>query len=106
MITNMLKNKTILVTGASSGIGRSVAQYFSTQGANLVITGRNEDRLNKTLNSLCGKSHHALSANLCTESDIQSFMDQVFTIAGPLDGLVHSAGIQNFTSAGLKRTSF
>lgn len=93
MITNMLKDKTILVTGASSGIGRTVAQYFSTQGAKLVITGRNQDRLDHTLESLFGTSHYALSADLCTESDIQHFMDQVFAVAGPLDGLVHCAGI-------------
>ena len=52
MVTDMLSNKTILVTGASSGIGRSVAQYFSHQGARLVITGRNSERLNATLASL------------------------------------------------------
>lgn len=94
MKNNMLKGKVILITGASSGIGRATAQYFSCQGAKLVITGRNEERLNETLASLSGQAHVAISANLTSENSIQDFMEQVFVAVGPLDGLVHCAGIQ------------
>ena len=93
MVNNMLKDKTILITGASSGIGREIAKFFSTQGANLVISGRNQVRLNQTLDLLTGDGHYAIIADLCTENDIKNFMDQVVSVAGPLDGLVHCAGV-------------
>ena len=47
-----LEGKTILVTGASSGIGAQTAIDCSKMGASVIITGRNEERLNKTLESL------------------------------------------------------
>ena len=50
-----LENKTILVTGASSGIGKAVALECSTAGAVLIITGRNEPRLGETYNLLEGQ---------------------------------------------------
>lgn len=93
MVNNLLLNKIILVTGASSGIGREVSKYFSSQGAKLVISGRNKERLTQTLNLLSGDGHYAIPADLCSENEIKSFMDQVFEVAGPLDGLVHCAGI-------------
>ena len=49
-----LQNKTILVTGASSGIGRATAIECSKMGASLIITGRNESRLRETMNLLEG----------------------------------------------------
>ena len=50
-----LKNKTILVTGASSGIGRATAILCDQLGANVIITGRNADELNKTKTALKNK---------------------------------------------------
>ena len=52
-----LQNKTILVTGASSGIGRAIAVECSRMGALLIITGRNEERLKETLVLLSGEGH-------------------------------------------------
>ena len=54
-----LEGKTILVTGASSGIGKTTAIECSKMGAKLVITGRNEERLNQTLGELEGEGHLA-----------------------------------------------
>jgi NAD(P)-dependent dehydrogenase (short-subunit alcohol dehydrogenase family) len=93
MIDNMLANKTILVTGASSGIGRAVSEYFSSQGARLVISGRDHERLEQTSSSLVGEGHYAICADLRTEQDISCFMDQIFEDVGSLDALVHCAGI-------------
>ncbi|MCS3455401.1 NAD(P)-dependent dehydrogenase (short-subunit alcohol dehydrogenase family) [Aeromonas sp. BIGb0405] len=90
----MLQDKTILVTGASSGIGRAIAQYFSCQGARLVITGRNQQRLNETLVSLSGHTHTALTANLDSVEAIQLLMDSISDKVGVLDGIVHCAGIK------------
>ena len=52
-----LQGKTILVTGASSGIGYATAIECSKMGAKLIITGRNEDRLQQTFDTLFGEGH-------------------------------------------------
>lgn len=107
MITSLLRDKTILVTGASSGIGRAVAQYFSHQGARLVITGRNQERLNETFSSLSGNNHVSFIADMCSEIAIQTFMEQAFEAVGALDGIVHCAGIQKtLPLQALKETHF
>lgn len=90
-----LKGKTILVTGATSGIGRQAAIDLSAAGAKLVITGRNEDRLKETLQTLQGDGHTHFIADLL---DFDSFI----TIADNLpllNGIVHSAGITSHLPA-------
>ena len=59
-----LEGKTILITGASSGIGKCSAIECSKMGAKLVITGRDEERLNETFERLEGKGHIQLVADL------------------------------------------
>lgn len=88
-----LANKTILVTGASSGIGRATAVLLSQLGATIVAAGRNEGRLELTTNSLEGTGHHAMSFDLGDLDNIPGWIAKVVEQAGPLDGLVHSAGI-------------
>lgn len=83
-----LEGKTILVTGASSGIGRQIAIDCSKMGANLIISGRDEVRLNETLSNLVGEGHLALTADLSDMSQIENLVSQ---IAG-IDGAVLSAG--------------
>jgi len=84
-----LKGKTILVTGASSGIGRAIAIECSRSGATLVITGRDANRLNETMQQLEGNNHQSMVADFMKEEDLNNLIN-----ATPiLDGLVHSAGI-------------
>jgi short-subunit dehydrogenase len=83
-----LTNKAILVTGASSGIGRQVAISCSEMGAKVVITGRDEKRLNETLSSLKGNGHTKF---LCDLTDEKQRNELASTISN-IDGLVHSAG--------------
>ena len=64
-----LNNKTILVTGASSGIGRQVAVSASKMGAQLILSGRNEAELKSTLSLLTGKTHSIISADLLSQND-------------------------------------
>ena len=83
-----LVGKTVLVTGASSGIGQATAIECSKMGAKVVITGRNEDRLNETFSQLEGEGHQIIVADLNTQDDIDTLVD-----ACPvLDGLVNNAG--------------
>lgn len=84
-----LEGKTILVTGASSGIGRAIAIECSRMGASLILTGRNEERLAKTLNALDGSSHISVAANLAEKNGIESLIKQL----PKLDGMVLAAGV-------------
>lgn len=84
-----LEHKTILVTGASSGIGRQVAISCASMGAKLIITGRDEKRLTETLNSLEGKGHEKYLCDLLDENQRNNFLDNISAV----DGFVHSAGI-------------
>jgi NAD(P)-dependent dehydrogenase (short-subunit alcohol dehydrogenase family) len=84
-----LRGKTVLVTGASSGIGREVAIQCSRVGARLVINGRDQARLNETLADLAGDSHCAIAADLTDMDQLRMLVEK----AGPVDGVVHGAGI-------------
>lgn len=84
-----LIGKTILVTGASSGIGRAIAIECSKLGANIILTGRNEARLQETLSQLEEGLHQCITADITVEEDIIRLVEQIPT----LTGCVHSAGI-------------
>lgn len=83
-----LENKTILVTGASSGIGKATAIECSKLGAKVVVTGRNEERLNQTLAELEGEDHLAIIADLASDEDVNALVEQ----CPKIDGLVNNAG--------------
>ena len=84
-----LLNKTILVTGATAGIGRAIAVECSRAGAKLIITGRNEERLKETLEMLAGEGHLFIGADLTVSSEL----DKLVELVPKLDGLVNNAGI-------------
>ena len=84
-----LESKTILVTGASSGIGRGVAVACSQMGAKVIATGRNEKRLVETLGLLNGDSHHYI---ICDITNTDSVKELVSNLPS-LDGIVYCAGI-------------
>lgn len=95
-----LEGKTILVTGASSGIGRATAIECSKLGASLVITGRNEERLSavmKELDTSLGQQHQMVTAHLETIEGIDSLVKQIPS----LDGVSSNAGI-NFGNKPIK----
>ena len=85
-----LDGKTVLVTGASKGIGKEVARQCAAAGARLIVAGRDEARLQETLAELPGDGHRALVAEL-TDADARK---KFAADCGPLDGVVHSAGIR------------
>ena len=84
-----LEGKTILVTGASSGIGQGVAVACSKMGAKLLINGRDHNRLKATMVKLEGEGHKMIPADL---TDIKSVSGLIESLP-PLDGVVHCAGI-------------
>lgn len=89
-----LGGKTILVTGASSGIGRGIAVECSKMGAKVVITGRNEVRLNETAGMLSKEEHKVIVSDLSTQEGI----DKLVSECPILNGCVHSAGIPKISA--------
>lgn len=83
-----LEGKTILVTGSTSGIGRSTAVECSKMGAKVIVTGRNADRANETLSQLEGEGHLAIIADLGTKEDVEKLVSETPV----LDGCVCNAG--------------
>jgi NAD(P)-dependent dehydrogenase (short-subunit alcohol dehydrogenase family) len=86
-----LEGKTVLITGASSGIGKATAINASRLGATVIITGRDENRLKETFDSLeCTESsaHKMILADLTVEDDVKKLLTEV----PALDGLVLCAG--------------
>ena len=84
-----LEGKTILVTGASSGIGRGIAVTCSKMGATVIINGRNKERLLETLSQMEGENNKLVVGDL---TDTQSLSTLVEALP-KLDGVVHCAGI-------------
>lgn len=84
-----LTGKTILITGASSGIGRATAIECAKLNATCVLCGRNELRLQETLRMLEGTGHIAISADLLTEEGVRTIVEQTPN----LDGMVCNAGV-------------
>lgn len=84
-----LQNKTILITGASSGIGKATAIECSKMGSKVIITGRNLERLNETYDELEKGEHVVIQADLSNQKDLDGLINSIEKI----DGIVHSAGI-------------
>ncbi len=90
-----LTGKRILVTGASSGLGRQCAITASHYGATLVITGRHQGRLVETFNELSGTGHQWLLADLTKDSEILRLVGDL----QPVNGVVYSVGISDLSPA-------
>ncbi len=84
-----LFSKTILVTGASSGIGRAIAISCSMMGASVYITGRNRIKLEETVSMMEGGNHHVIVADLTNEDDRICLVSSLPYI----DGIVNNAGV-------------
>ena len=84
-----LEGKKILVTGSSSGIGRGIAVECSKMGAQLILNGRDVNRLDETLKMLEGDGHQIIEADISKQEEIERLVAEVPV----LDGCVLCAGI-------------
>lgn len=94
------KNKVVLITGGSSGIGASTAELFAKEGAAVTIVGRNEANLKK-VSVLCeklGAKTLTIQADLTKDEDIKTIVSKTIDKFGKLDVLVNNAGILTFGS--------
>jgi NAD(P)-dependent dehydrogenase (short-subunit alcohol dehydrogenase family) len=84
-----LEGKTILVTGASSNIGRQIAVKCSEMGSQVIATARNEERLKETLGKMTGEGHQILQSDLSDSEQIPALVEQL----PELDGIVMCAAV-------------
>lgn len=84
-----LENKTILVTGASSGIGKGVAIACAKMGATVILTARNEARLHETLQLMPQGNHAVIAADITQSDDLQKLVSSL----PKLDGVAYCAGV-------------
>ena len=88
-----LERKVVVVTGASSGIGRQCAISCSQMGAKVVLIARNEQRLSETLSRMEGDGHLSVTFDLTEFGRLKDCVKGVVSKVGAIDGLVNCAGI-------------
>ncbi|MFD1040384.1 2,4-dienoyl-CoA reductase [Virgibacillus byunsanensis] len=95
-----MKNKTVIVTGSSSGMGKYMAEKFAMEGANVVITGRKEDKLNAVKEELMLKATgdiFSIPMDVRKPEDVERMVEQTVAKFGSIDHLVNNAA-GNFIS--------
>ena len=90
-----LTGKTVLVVGASQGIGQQTAITLSEVGARCILLARNEEKLIKTLSKLDGDGHAYKVLDVSDLESIDICIKEIISEFGPVDGLVYAAGITN-----------
>lgn len=94
-----LNRKLIIVTGASSGIGRQCAISCSQMGASVALFGRDQGRLNETLSLMKGpERHNTYAINLLEYDKVAENIKEIVTQKGKIDGLINCAGISTTLS--------
>ena len=89
-----LEGKTIIVTGASSGIGRQCAIDSSRQGAKVVAIARNQERLDETISMLEGDGHHSYFYDFTNCDGIADLVSAIVRDCGRIGGMIYAAGIE------------
>ena len=98
-----LTGKTILITGAASGIGSETSSQLSKLGAKLVMIDISEEGLNRTMESLEGEGHRYYVYNLKEVTEIEAFLKPIMAEVGIFDGFVHCAGIAPMRPFGMTK---
>jgi short-subunit dehydrogenase len=92
-----MKDKVVIITGASSGIGKSTAEIFAKNGSKLVINARNEKLLNEVAESIkkqCSNNNIiAVTGDVSNETDCKNLIDTAISNFGKIDILINNAGI-------------
>ena len=89
-----LNDKLVIVTGASSGIGRQCAITCSQLGASVVLIGRNNDRLKSVLSELEKGNHSHFAMDLTKYNELEKLVSTIVERHGKISGFIHSAGIE------------
>lgn len=90
-----LKDKNILITGASSGIGRSCSVECSKSGANLILIARNEEELQKTVSMLAPEAKaETIIADIAQCENLEEIIAEKVSEIGKISGFIHCAGVE------------
>lgn len=89
-----LEGKTILVTGASSGIGRQCTIDCSKMGAKVVAVARNQERLDETLSLMEGEGHRSYSYDFSNSDGIAGLVSTIVADCGRIGGMIYAAGME------------
>jgi NAD(P)-dependent dehydrogenase (short-subunit alcohol dehydrogenase family) len=89
-----LEGKTILITGASSGIGRQCAISCAQMGAKVVLVGRRKEKLTETIRMVESPGKLFYSLDITNYKEIEGMIDDAVGKTGPINGFIHSAGIE------------
>lgn len=100
-----LQGKNIMITGASSGIGRACAILFSKFSAKVILVARNTDNLNETLSQMDGENHAVYPFDLKNIHKIESLMNEIYKKTGTISGFIHSAGIDKLMPISIVKPS-
>ena len=87
-----LDGRRVLITGASRGIGESMARAFASAGATVALVARNKDAIERLAEELGGTAHHA---DLCEPSQVAGLIERIEGESGPIDVLVNNAGLES-----------
>lgn len=90
-----MKDKVVIITGGSSGIGKAMAEKFGVEGSRILITGRNRDELNRTVEELLNKGIKisGIQADVSIEDDNRKMAEEAIRVYGRIDVLINNAGI-------------
>ncbi|MEO9967775.1 MAG: SDR family oxidoreductase [Reichenbachiella sp.] len=91
----MPKDQTVIITGGTSGIGKACAELYASKGYNIVITGRNKERLDEVTQTLIAAGHQALGiqADAASEERAAEVVEQSIEKFGSIDVLICNAGV-------------
>ena len=89
-----IKDKVIIVTGSSAGLGRELAKQLAQRGARVVMNGRNEERLNRTVSEFMAKGFdvHGIAADAGSPEQSKKLVNETLEKFGRIDILVNNAG--------------
>jgi NAD(P)-dependent dehydrogenase (short-subunit alcohol dehydrogenase family) len=101
-----LNNKNVIITGASSGIGRQCAIAFSKSGANVILVARNKERLKETFDKLEKGNHLFISQDITKYEKLEDMVKNAVKEVGKIYGFVHSAGIDMTLPLSVMQSSY
>lgn len=88
------RDKVVLVTGGSRGIGKAISVAFAQEGARVIVNYRSDrERAEATLHMLSGTGHHSIQTDITNPEAVSAMVDEVIAIAGKIDILINNAGV-------------